>query len=291
MKRREFITLLGGTVPPFETAIWRSGATMYKRSLSLSTIGIAAFFALGPAWAAKKVPYPELKVEVSEAYKPDPAFEAMRKKLADAVAKKDAAALFALVGPTFVWTYQGGSVEEFDMGLGALDNFKVVFGFRAPGADQDGGVEDGPFWETLAAFAVDESYYQVSDGGNLVCAPVAAGVMDPTVEEQARKKVETEDEPAEWYFTLASTDVMKSPSDKGVPIARIGTIAMPVLSAYPTEQEGQPPAPVTHLEVLLPSGKSGWIPISAARPLNGSRLCYAKTRVGDWKIVAYDQSE
>jgi hypothetical protein len=43
--------------------------------------------------------------------------------------------------------------------------------------------------------------------------------------------------------------------------------------------------------VLMPNGKSGWIPISAARALTTERLCYARTAKGEWKIVAYDQPE
>jgi hypothetical protein len=42
---------------------------------------------------------------------------------------------------------------------------------------------------------------------------------------------------------------------------------------------------------LLPSGKSGWIPVAAARPLITNRLCYAKTPNGDWKIASIDQAD
>ena len=59
-----------------------------------------------PADALKKTPYPELKVEVAASYTPDPAFATFRQALAKAIEKKDAAELFVLVGPTFVWTVQ-----------------------------------------------------------------------------------------------------------------------------------------------------------------------------------------
>jgi hypothetical protein len=49
--------------------------------------------------------------------------------------------------------------------------------------------------------------------------------------------------------------------------------------------------PATHVEVLMPNGKSGWVPASAVRPWDSERLCYAKTPKGDWKISAYDQLE
>ena len=48
---------------------------------------------------------------------------------------------------------------------------------------------------------------------------------------------------------------------------------------------------MTHLQVLLPSGKTGWIPATAGLPLVTDRLCYAVTADGDWKIAAFDQAE
>jgi hypothetical protein len=251
----------------------------------LTTLGLAS-----PAGAAlKRAAYPEVKVELSEAFKPDPAFATMRKSLTDAIAKKDAAALAALVGPTFVWTMAGATIEQFDMGRDAVHNFKVVFGFREQGKDVDGGVDGGPFWDALAAFAADGTYYQEND--NLVCGPMVASIADEKVFDQARGKIETGDEGADWYFTLAETPVAKAPGDTGPPVAKVGTVALPVLSVHPPTPAGKPAITPTHLEVLLPSGKSGWIPVTAARPLSAERLCYAKTPKGEWKIVAYDQPE
>jgi hypothetical protein len=253
---------------------------------------LAALMLVGPTSAAvKKVAYPEVKVEVLPAFKADAAFEVMRKALSDAVAKKDPAALFALVGPTFVWTYQGGPTDQFDMGRDALHNFKVLFGFRPPGADADGMVENGPFWDALAGFVDDGTYYQATEFGNLVCGPIGANVVDDDVFDKAQKKIEPSDETADWYFTLAPTPVAKAPGDTGAPVAQVGTVALPALSTFPKVEEGQQAKAATHVEVLLPSGKSGWVPASAVRPLTSERLCFAKTAGGDWKIAAYDQTD
>jgi hypothetical protein len=258
---------------------------------TLSIAAVACALALPASAAIKKVPYPEVKVEVVEAYKPDAAFEAMRKKFREAVAKKDAQALFGLVAPTFVWTFQGGSSDQFDMGRDALHNFKVVFGFRPQGADADGPVENGPFWEALAAFANDGTYYQEEKAGNLVCGPITANAVDDDVMEKARNKLEVGEETADWYFTLAPTPVAKAPNDSGPPVGKVGIVALPALSVYPPVQEGKPAVPATHVEVLMPNGKSGWVPASAVRPWDSERLCYAKTPGGDWNISAYDQLE
>jgi hypothetical protein len=126
---------------------------MHRFLSAASAVVLALALGSPAAMALNRVPYPEVKVEVSDAYKPDAAFNAMRKAFSDAVAKKDSAALFALVGPTFVWTMQGSTVDQLDMGRDSLHNFKVVFGFRQQGKDTDGGVENGPYWDALAAFA------------------------------------------------------------------------------------------------------------------------------------------
>jgi hypothetical protein len=257
----------------------------------LLAIFAAATFGAASHADVKNVPYPEVKVELSKSYKPDAAFEKMRVAFAAAAAKKDGLALFALVGSTFVWTASGEMVEKFDLGRNAIHNFKVVFGFRNYGKDADGGVEDGPYWDALAAFATDPTYFQANDTGSLICGPMAAEIADDEVYEQAREKIETDDDVAEWYFTLAETAVARAPGAAGPPIAKLGRVAVPVLDVFPQVQEGKPAQPTTHLQVLLPSGKTGWIPASAARPLNSNQLCYAKTAAGDWKIVGFDESE
>ena len=94
---------------------------------------IAALGISSAAAAVKKVPYPEVKVEIVEAYRPDGAFEAMIARFSAAVAKKDEQALFAQVGPNFVWTLEGALTDEFDLGRETLHNFKVVFGFPLVG--------------------------------------------------------------------------------------------------------------------------------------------------------------
>ena len=178
---------------------------------------------------------------------------------------------------------------DFDLGRSAVDNFKVVFGFREAGKDTDGGVDGGPYWDLLAAFADDPTAYE--DSPNKVCTPTTATVVDDKVFELATSKLETDDDAANWYFTLRDTPVAKAPGDNGPPIAKLGTVAIPVLSFHPPSPEDGPAVTPTHLEVLTPNGRTGWIPASAARPYSSERLCFAKTAKGEWKIVVYDQPD
>jgi len=205
-----------------------------------SAVGIAAWFCSAAHAEVKKVAYPEVKVTIDKVYKPDARFDQMRAALAGAVKKKDVNALSKLIAPTFLWIIGGEPAEQMDLGRDAVQNFKVAFGFRASGEDVDGGVSDGPYWETLAYFVGDANYYAASDAGNLICGPLGAGAADEEAFEQARKKVEAGDDGAEWYFTLANTDVAKAPGDGGAPIAKIGTIALPLLSVFPTARRANP---------------------------------------------------
>jgi len=126
--------------------------------------------------------------------------------------------------------------------------------------------------------------------GRLHPRPAAADVADANVFEQAQKKIETGDEGADWYFTLAQTSVVKAPGDTA-PVAKVGTIALPMLDVYPPAPQGQPAPEPTYIQVLLPSGQTGWIAAAAVRPLVSDRLCYAKTPAGDWKIAIIDQAD
>jgi hypothetical protein len=258
------------------------------RNFLISAIAAALMAASGTASTAavRELPYPAVKVAVAEFFKTDAAFDMMRKSFADAVAKKDALALFGLVGPTFVWIAQGQLAEQLDLGRDALHNFKVVFGFREHGKDTDGPVPDGPFWDSLQAFAADETHYAA--GGALACGPTGAAIVDDKAFEVAKQRIGADDS-IEWYFTVADTDATATPAG-GAPVGRVGQVALPVLKTYPALSEGAT-RPVTHLQVLLPSGKSGWIPLSAARPLVTDRLCYALTADGTWKIAAFDAAE
>jgi hypothetical protein len=259
------------------------------RSYLVLATGIVLLVGLQSLAAEPKlVQYTAVKVKVSKAYAPDGAFKKLQAAFGKATADKDAAGLFALIGPIFIWTVEGGVPSQFDLGRDAAQNFKVLFGFRAPGKDADGGVDDGPYWDTLAAFAADGTYYQAAE--NLVCGPIAAQISDEDALERARQKIDPDDNGLDWYFTATEVAVTKNPADRGPPVAMLGGTAVPVVSVYPPPNDKTPAQAATHVQILLPTGKTGWIPVAAARPLFSDRLCYAKTPSGDWKIAAFDQS-
>jgi hypothetical protein len=260
-----------------------------RHAVQLAT---AAWLVATPAFAEiKKVPYPEVTVEIAAAQLPEASVQPFWKAFSDAVKSRNAAALFALVGPGFVWTSKGALTAEFDPGRDALHNFKVVFGFRQQGRDEDGGVENGPYWEELAQFAADPVFYSGSDKTSLICGPLLAEVTDADVLEQARKNIEIGDDSGAWFFTARETPVTRTPGDTGAPVGKLGKVAFPVIGVHPPAKEGTAAPAPTHYEVLLPAGTTGWIAASAAWSLANNRLCYAKSKEGRWTIGVFDQGE
>lgn len=265
------------------------------RSLLISAATAAALAAaVNTASEAevRHVSYPAVQVKLADAFSPDAAFEAMQSALAQASAARDTQALLSLVGPTFLWMSRGELNDQFDFGRSALDNFKTVFGFAQSEKTANGAVTDSsqaPLWDILIAFAGDTAFYQAT--GTLVCGPTSAIIVDEDDFNTAKRRIDA-DASVEWYFTVAATTTAtRTPTDAGSPVGNVGEVALPVLNTYPQAAEGQPKPPVTHLQVLLPSGKSGWIPITAALPLVTDRLCYALTDNGSWKIAGFDQAE
>jgi len=247
-------------------------------ALSLATILATG----GTASSQVKVPYPQVRIQIGPTFTPDAAFARFRKQFLAAVENQDLKALSVLVAPGFVWTVNTVLSVDYDTGRDPQHNFRVLFGFRAAGEDEDGDIADGA-WDVLKGFAEDDSLHELDDGGNLICSPNSATIVSTEVYERASNIINEAVNDPSWFFTLRPTPVTNTHGGAGTPIGKIGTEAFPVVSRYPAKADKP-----THLEILLPSGRRGWIPASVARPLQGDRLCYVRTRNGDWKIGVFD---
>jgi hypothetical protein len=257
-----------------------------KRTWLWGAAALAAVLAFTvPASPEVRVTYPQVRVQLAPAYTPDADFDMFRKKFLSAIESKNLLALSELVAPGFVWTVDNALGADFDPGRDAQHNFRVAFGFRGVGEVADGEVENAD-WNLLKSFAEDDSLYQVGDGDNLVCSPNAATIVSTEVYERAAARVDAAIDDVQWFFTLRATTVAKAPDDTGTPIGKISVEAVPVLSTHP--QDADKP---THLEILLPSGRRGWIPANVARPLQGDRLCYVRNVGREWRIGIFDAAE
>lgn len=250
---------------------------------------LAAGLLADPAFALKRVPYPEVRVLALPAFDGDTSLAEMRKAFAEAVAARNLAAVVAMLSPKFEWTANGGLVDEFDAKRGADHNFKVAFGFRAPGRDADGTTDIGPQWELLTFFATDPVLTQ-EKGSPLVCGTTTAKVADLGALDQAFNRIDEESDLSEWIYFVGELELMKEPGG-GASVAKVSSLALPIVGVHPAAKEdASAPAAPTHFELLLPDGKTGWAPIERARPLFVDRLCFAKLG-NEWKIAAYEQAE
>ena len=257
---------------------------MRHPALVASLLTLTVALASSPAAAVKKVPYPEVKVEAPAPFQRDATFDAMQKVLFEAIEKKDLAALSALVEPGFQWLAAGDVSFLFDPARDGLHNFKVALGFRPHGKDADGPVEGGPQWDLLAFLANAESLAALPQS-NVICGPAAATVVDEQVFDQALQTVDEPTAPAEWVYVIDEVTLAASPTG-GAEVGKAAKIAMPVVAMHPAA-----PAAPTHVELLLPAGKTGWVALDSVDFLNAARLCYEKNEKGEWKIVAFQQAD
>src|SRR5690348_17066990 len=130
---------------PFALAIWLLAGTATAQQ---------------PAERAEPKPYKKVAVGLPAPIS-DPSFEAFRKQLADAVQRKDRAALGALIVPQgFFWEREGGNGA--DDKKSALDNFAAATGLDS---------KDGSGWEFVGDYAAEPSASRVGDRQDMICAP------------------------------------------------------------------------------------------------------------------------
>jgi len=100
---------------------------------------------------------------------------------------------------------------------------------------------------------------------------------------------EDADEDSEWVYSLGEITLTEKPGNGGA-VEMVAKLALPIAATYPPSQAlGNNPLP-THFQLLLPSGKTGWVDVKAVQPFAVDKLCYGKGSDGEWKIVGYDQN-
>jgi hypothetical protein len=252
-------------------------------------LAAAVLFAPAPAAAIKKTSYPEVRVAVPAEAKAEPALAAMRKQLASAISQRNTGQLYALVGPAFFWNADGEPSEQFDNRRNALHNFKVAFGFRQFGHGSDSENPRDQLWDVLDDITSSAALVQMEGNPGVLCGPLSAEPADDHAMDQAIERIQSEDENPEWVYSLAEVTLTEKPGGGGS-VETVSKLAMPIAATYPpTQALGNNPIP-THYQLLLPSGKTGWVDVNAVQTLAVDRLCYGKGADGAWKIVGYEQN-
>jgi hypothetical protein len=254
-----------------------------------SFLAATVLFASAPATAIKKTPYPEVRVAVPAETKAEPALAAMRKQLASAISQRNAGQLYALVGPAFFWNSNGEPSEQFDKDRDALHNFKVAFGFRRFGQGSDSDNPRDQLWDALDDITSDPALSPMEGNPGVLCGPLGIEPVDGKAMDRAIEQIQSGDEDSEWVYSLAEVTLTEKPGGGGA-VETVSKLALPILvTEPPTRPLGNNPIP-THYQLLLPSGKTGWIDVDHMQPLAVDKLCYGKQPDGGWKIIGYEQN-
>jgi hypothetical protein len=200
----------------------------------------------------------------------DPSFVDLRKRLADAAAHKDRAALAKLiVAQKFFW------VEDKDLAdakKSGIDNFAKAVGL-------DG--KDAPGWDVVADYANEPTAMELAQQKGVFCAPA-----DPAIDQNAFEALgkATQTEPSEWGYPTKDGVEVHAAAQASAPVTeKLGLYLVRVLPD--SNQPADPNAPL-FLHVATPSGKSGFIDAQLLAPLGGDQMCYTKDGSG-WKIAGY----
>jgi len=199
----------------------------------------------------------------------DQSFVAFRKQLGDIAARKDRAALAALVAPSFFWMQDKNLADKTKPGI---DNL-------AKAVDLDS--KDGDGWDTIAGFAGEPTAGELPDQRGILCAP-GEPAIDPKAFEALGEATQTD--PAEWGYPVEDGTEVHGAAQMSSPV--IEKLGLYLVRVLPDSAPPATPGAPAFLHVATPSGKVGYVVAEAIMPLGGDEICYTKDASG-WKIAGY----
>ncbi|HXD44970.1 MAG TPA: hypothetical protein VN655_07525 [Pseudolabrys sp.] len=197
----------------------------------------------------------------------DPSFEAFRKEVATAAAKKNRAALGKLVAPQgFFWDRENG--DGADKKKSGLDNLTTALGLARAGSAG---------WDMLASYAEEPTAAANPQRGGAICAPA-----DPAFDGKAFDALleATKTDPGEWGFPVADGVEVRGAPQANAPVT--GKLTLALVRVAPEAANNVP----SFLRVITPAGKAGYVQVDSIAPLGNDQLCYAKAG-GAWRIIGY----
>jgi hypothetical protein len=212
-------------------------------------------------------PYTAVSV-TAPAVDTDASFVAFRKKLGEAAAKKDRAALAPLVvAQNFFWMQDRDVADTHKSGI---DNLAKAIGLDAP---------DGTGWELLNEYANEATAAELPGQKGVLCAPAPPGIDAKAFQALVEN---TGTDPSEWGYPVnGGLDVHATAQPSSPIVEKLGMVLVHVLPDQPQNQDG----PIL-LHVATPSGKSGYVDAQQLSPLGSDEMCYTKD-AGGWKIAGY----
>jgi len=242
--------------------------------------------ALAPAFAQAQVPLPPasppmqaMPVVTPAPYKPvaitlpavvpDPAFEPFRKQLIEIAQKKDRAALARLVWKDFFWVPEDTDVA--DKTKPGIENLAKALGL-------DGANAFG--WDAIAGYAVERTAMKDPQRPNVICAPGEPGFDEKAADELANA---TKTDASDWAYPTKDGIEVRSAAIATAPV--IDKLGLYLVRVLPDDSPANT-VMASHVKVMTPPGKVGYVPIDQVLPLIGEQMCYIKD-AGAWKIAGY----
>ncbi|MFN3657480.1 MAG: hypothetical protein ACK4UO_09535 [Pseudolabrys sp.] len=198
----------------------------------------------------------------------EPGLEGLRKQLAAAAQKKDRTALARLtVGKGFFWERETG--DGADKKKSSIDNLATALGLAS---------KDGVGWDMLAGYAEEPTASPMPGRANTLCAPA-----DPTFDDKAFEALlnDTQTDFSEWGYPVTGDVEVRSAPQANAPV--IGKLGSAFVRVLPEAASASPPS---LMRIVMPDGKTGYVPVDTLAPIGGDRLCYAKEG-NAWKIGGY----
>lgn len=222
-----------------------------------------------PAPSAK--PYTPIAIKLPAPLN-DPSFEAFRKQLGEAAAKKDRGALSKLVvAQGFFWDGEKGN--QADPKKSGVDNLAQAIGLSGK---QPVG------WDILQGMAQDPTGAPYPGKQGVVCSPADPQFDDKQLEDLAKS---TESDPGDWaYPLLDGVEVRAAPRADAPVQEKLGLNLVLVMVDEKAPQT--PPGQVPLVKVVPPSGKIGYVSADQLSPLGNDQVCYLKDASG-WKITGF----
>ena len=200
----------------------------------------------------------------------DPAFETFRKQVGDVARKRDRNALAKLVAAHGFFWDRPGNQRAADNKRPGIETLSAALGLANP---------EAAGWDMLAGYSDDPTASVSPQHKGALCAPA-----DPEfkAKELDALLASTKTDVSEWGYPIApDTEVRATPQPNAPVTEKLGLYFVRVMP------DTSPAAAVAAmLRIVMPSGKTGYIPADAIAPTGNDQVCYVKEG-GAWKIVGY----
>ncbi|HWV55232.1 MAG TPA: hypothetical protein VNZ93_21885 [Pseudorhodoplanes sp.] len=225
----------------------------------------------GPPPPAPAKPYTAISVKVPGPVS-DPSFEAFRKQLGEAAAKKDRAALSTMVvAQGFFW--EGEKGDQADKKKSGVDNLATIISLAGK---QPVG------WDILQGYAMEPTATTFPGKQGVICSPADPQFDEKQLEEVAKS---TGADPGDFAYPLNPEIEVRAAANAKAPVTeKLGMVLIRIMpdpkQAAPAQNE------VPLVRVVTPSGKVGFVSADVLAPLGNDQLCYVKDASG-WKITGF----